>query len=160
MTRRYTGLVAVAIAVAAAGCGGKAKPVDGRLAWDGKPTVFRANHLPNDRVVIARVKNTGSKTLHLIGATLVVRDARGRALDTTAAFTTTFAHGLYGALEQPPGGPPPQELARLGKTIYLAPGDSAPFYAAWRLDPKAKEPVRIYYGTGSLALPEATATSH
>jgi hypothetical protein len=88
-----------------------------------------------------------------------VRDARGRALTTTAAFNTTFAHGLYGALQQPAGGAPAAELARLGKAIYLPAGGSVPFYAAWRLKPGTKEPVRIDYGTGSLAVPAATATA-
>jgi hypothetical protein len=147
------------VAVALAGCGGGDKTDAGRLSWAGKPSVFKARNLPNDRVVIARVKNTGRKTLHLVGARLVVRDADGKALRTSAAFNTTFAHGLYGALQQPAGGPPVAELIRLGKAIYLPAGGSAPFYAAWRLKPGTKEPVRIDYGTGSLAVPNATATA-
>jgi hypothetical protein len=153
-------LAAVALAaLAVAGCGGGDRNEEGRLSWQGKPNVFKARNLPNDRVVIARVRNTGKKTLHLIGSKLVVRDANGRALKTTAAFNTTFAHGLYGALQQPAGGPPAAELIRLGKAIYLPAGGSAPFYAAWRLAPGTKEPVRIDYGTGSLVVPAATATS-
>jgi hypothetical protein len=153
-------LLAAAIAtIAVAGCGGADKPKEGTLSWLGKPNVFKARNLPNDRVVIAHVRNTGSKTLHLTGSRLVVRDANGRALKTTAAFNTTFAHGLYGALQQPAGGPPVSEQIRLGKTIYLPAGGSAPFYAAWRLTPGAKEPVRIDYGRGSLDVPEATATT-
>jgi hypothetical protein len=152
----------VAGALIAAGCGGahKAKVTAGRLEWMGKPSVYRAHNLPNDRVVIARVRNAGSKTLHLIGAKLVVRDANGHKLDATAAFSTTFAHGLYGALEQPAGGPPAAELARLGKAIYLPAGTSMPFYAAWRLKPGTREPVRIYYTGGSLAVPKAIGTAH
>jgi hypothetical protein len=155
--RRALGIAGLALAIA--GCGGSGKPDAGRLSWVGKPNVFKARNLPNDRVVIARVRNTGSKTLHLIGSKLVVRDANGRALDTTAAFTTTFAHGLYGALQQPAGGPPPAELIRLGKAVYLPAGGSAPFYAAWRLQPGSKEPVRVDYGTGSLAVPTAIRTA-
>ena len=146
-------------ALAAAGCGAEAKKRDGQLSWQGKPNVFKARNLPHDRVVIARVRNTGSKTLHLVAAELKVRDANGHALKATAAFNTTFAHGLYGALEQPAGGPPAAELQRLGKVIYLSAGASVPFYAAWRLRPGTKEPVRIDYGAGSLAVPPATATS-
>ena len=157
MSRR---LLAAALAtIVVAGCGGDDKPKEGKLSWLGKPNVFKARNLPNDRVVIARVHNTGSKTLHLIGSKLVVRDANGRALKTTAAFNTTFAHGLYGALQQPPGGPPVGELVRLGKVIYLPAGGSAPFYAAWRLRPGTREPVHIDYGTGSLVVPKATATT-
>jgi hypothetical protein len=151
-----------AVALIAGGCGGGGghKPAAGRLEWLGKPNVYRAHNLPNDRVVIARVRNMGSKTLHLVGAKLVVRDANGHRLNATAAFNTTFAHGLYGALEQPTGGPPAAELARLGKAIYLPPRTSVPFYAAWRLKPGTKEPVRIYYGAGSLAVPRAVGTAH
>jgi hypothetical protein len=158
-------LVAVSVlallgAAPLAGCRSDHKNDAGRLSWLGKPNVFKARNLPNDRVVIARVRNAGSKTLHLVASKIVVRDANGRALDATAAFNTTFAHGLYGALQQPPGGPPVQELARLGKAIYLSAGGSAPFYAAWRLQPGTKEPVRIEYGGWSLTVPKATATSH
>jgi len=158
MSRSLVAGLALAATVALAACGAGEKKA-GQLSWAGKPNVYKAHNLPNDRVVIARVKNTGDKTLHLVGAKLVVRDADGHPLETTAAFNTTFAHGLYGALQQPAGGPPSAELARLGKAIYLPAGGSVPFYAAWRLKPGAKEPVRIDYGTGSLAVPRATATA-
>jgi hypothetical protein len=147
-------------AVAASGCGGGNHKPDRQLSWAGKPNVFKARNLPNDRVVIAHVRNSGSKTLHLVAAKLRVLDAGGHALKATAAFNTTFAHGLYGALQQPAGGPPAAELARLGKAIYLSAGASVPFYAAWRLAPGTKEPVRIDYGAGTLVVPPATATSH
>ena len=153
-------LIALAgLAAALPGCGGHHSKPAGPLSWDGKPSVFKSRGLPNDRVVIARVRNTSSHTLRLVGSKLVVRDATGRRLATTAAFTTTFAHGLYGALEQPAGGPPVEELYRLGKVAYLTAGSSSPFYAAWRLPPGARMPVRIYYGSGSLSIPNATATS-
>jgi len=150
-------LVALAAGAFLAGCGGDDKPKTG-LSWDGKPNVYRAKHLPNDRVVIARVRNVGSKTLHLVAANLVVRDADGHRLKGSAAFTTTFAHGLFGALQQPKP-VPPAELLRLGKVIYLPAGASAPFYAAWTLTPTTKEPVTIDYGSGSLTVPPATATA-
>ncbi len=153
------GVAALTAAAVLAGCGGSHQKSAGRLEWAGKPNVYRAQGLPNDRVVIARVRNAGSTTLHLVGAKLVARDASGRRLVTTAAFNTTFAHGLYGALEQPAGGPPTAELARLGKVIYLPAGGSAPFYAAWRLKPGSKGPVRLDWGGGSLAVPAATATA-
>jgi hypothetical protein len=156
--RRSCGWLVAIAALGAVGCGGGSGG-PGRLAWDGEPHVFKAHNRPNDRVVIARVRNTGSTTLHLVAAKLKVRDAGGRVLKTTAAFSTTFAHGLYGALQQPAGGPPVAELQRLGKVIYLSAGASTPFYAAWRLTPGTREPVRIDYGAGSLAVPPATATS-
>ena len=42
-------------ALIAGGCGGGHKQTAGRLEWMGKPNVYRAHNLPNDRVVIARV---------------------------------------------------------------------------------------------------------
>src|SRR3954453_4105878 len=115
------------VAVLVAGCGGTA-PESG-LRWDGKPNVFRSRHLAHDRVVIARVRNVGSKTLHLVAARLVVRDADGHRLKGSAAFTITFAHGLFGALQQPKP-VPPAELLRLGKVVYIPSGASVPFFPA------------------------------
>jgi len=143
--------------IGVAGCGGGDQPKTG-LRWDGKPSVFRAAHLAHDRVVIARVRNVGSKTLHLVASQLVVRDADGHRLKSNAGFTATFAHGLFGALQQPKP-VPPAELIRLGKVVYLPAGASAPFYAAWTLSPGAKEPVTIDYGSGTLTVPPATATT-
>jgi len=157
---RRAGLAALAItAIAAAGCGGGGsghRP--GALAWAGKPLVFRSHDLPHDRVVVAHVRNVGKSTLHLIAARLVVRDANGRALKSSAGFTTTFAHGLFGAYQKP-NPVPAAELIRLGKVVYLAPGASVPFYAAWRLGPHSREPVHVDYGVGSLAVPRPTGVT-
>lgn len=159
MIGRAAAVGAAVVALAAAGCGGgdDATPREG-LSWEGTPRVFRAKHLPDDRVVIARVRNTGSKTLHLVAADLKVRDAAGHALTTSAAFSTTFAHGLFGALQQPRP-VPRQELIRLGKIAIIPAGATVPFYAAWRLKPGTKEPVRIDYGRGSLDVPAASGTA-
>ena len=155
MRRAFASLLLAAVAVA--GCGGGDKQKTG-LSWDGKPAVFRAKHLPNDRVVIARVRNVGKDTMHLVAAKVVVRDADGHVLKSNAGFTPAFAHGLFGALQQPKP-VPPAELIRLGKVVYLPAGSSAPFYAAWTLAPDTKEPVSIDYGAGSLEVPAATATA-
>ena len=145
--------------LAVAGCGAGSHHATGPLAWAGTPHVLRSHDMPNDRVVVARVRNTGKTTLHLVAADLVVRDASGRRLFGSAAFTTTFAHGLYGALEKPKGGVPLGELIRLGKIVYLPPGASVPFYAAWRLKPGSREPVTVDYGKGSLPVPKPTGTT-
>ena len=146
-----------AAAVGAAGCGGSDKPKTG-LRWEGTPSVFRSKTLPHDRVVIARVRNVGSTTMHLVAAKLIVRDADGHALKSNAGFTPAFAHGLFGALQQPKP-VPPAELIRLGKVVYIPAGASVPFYAAWTLTAKVKEPVSIDYGTGTLEVPPATGTT-
>ncbi|MCW2968566.1 MAG: hypothetical protein JWM71_2338 [Solirubrobacteraceae bacterium] len=159
MTRGRLAALGGALALLAAGCGGGSKTQTtakgSGLAWAGTPRVMRSANLPRDRVVIARVRNAGATTLHLVAARLRVRDASGRALKGSAGFSTTFAHGLYGAYQQPAGGEPVAEQIRLGKVVYLAPGASVPFYAAWRLGPGAREPVRVDYGSGSLAVPPA-----
>lgn len=158
---RRRGLAAAAVlaaALAAGGCSGGGSASSG-LAWEGKPQVFVTRGLPRDRVVIARVRNAGKGTLHLIAANLRVRDAAGRILKGSAGFTTTYAHGLFGALQQPRH-LPEAELIRLGKVVYLPAGASVPFYAAWHLAPGAKEPVHIDYGAGTLAVPAATGTTH
>ena len=159
MTRRLLPIAAAAAALLAAGCGGGdgGGPHDG-LAWDGTPNVFVARNLPTDRVVIAKVRNTGAETLHLVAKDLRVRDASGHVLDASAGFTTAFAHGLYGALQQPRR-PNQAELIRLGKVAYIAPGATVPFYAAWRLAPSDHEPVTIDYGPGTLAVPKANGTT-
>ena len=154
---RHWAALGVAAALAVAGCGGE-HAKRGALAWSGTPHVFRSHDLPHDRVVVARVRNVGKTTLHLIAARLVVRDAAGHVLKGSAGFTTTFAHGLFGALQQP-NPVPTEELLRLGKIVYLAPGASVPFYAAWRLGPGRREPVSVDYGTGTLAVPPPSATT-
>lgn len=151
MTRAVGALLAVVLS-GAAGCGGEDRPAP--LAWQGKPQVFRLRSLPRDRVVIARVRNTSEKTLHLLATRLVVRDAEGHRLKgSSAAFTTTFTHGLFGAYQQPDP-VPPAELLRLGKAVYIPPGASVPFYAAWRLAPGTRGPIRIDYGPGTIEVPD------
>lgn len=144
----------IAAALVAAGCGRAESARVAPLAWQGKPSVYVPHGLPRDRVLIGRVRNSSSRTLHLSAARLVVRDARGARLAGSAAFTATYAHGLFGAFQQP-SATPPAELVRLGRVVTLAPGASAPFYAAWRLAPHVHQPVRLDYAVGALPLPAA-----
>ena len=151
MSRRALTLATATAVLAVAGCGGGGdKP--SRLSWSGKPQVFRSRTLRHDRIVMAHVRNTSNKTLYLLASKLVVRDADGRRLNGSAAFTNSYAHGLFGAYQQPDP-VPPAELLRLGKAVYIPPGASVPFYAAWRLGPHTREPVSIDYGSGSLKVP-------
>jgi hypothetical protein len=150
--RAAFGAVLAVLTLGAAGCGGEDRRAP--LTWQGKPQVFRLRSLPRDRVVIARVRNTTDKTLHLVASKLVVRDADGHALNgSSAGFTTTFTHGLFGAYQQPDR-VPPAELLRLGKAVYIPAGASVPFYAAWRLAPGTPRPIRIDYGPGTIEVPD------
>ena len=151
---------ALLAAAALAGCGGgggggsHAAP----LAWDGAPQAFKPRGLPRDGVVLGKVRNTTKRTLHFIAASLVVRDASGRRLRSSAAFTTTYAHGLFGAMQQPRH-LPQLELRRLGKIVDLPPGESAPFYAAWHLGAGSRAPVKVDYGSGTLAVPAPSSSA-
>jgi hypothetical protein len=145
--------------IAVASRRGDSAPPVGALGWAGAPPqVFRLPTLPRDRVALGRVQNTSLRTLKLTAARLVVRDARGRRLAASAGFTTSYAHGLFGAFQQP-SSLPTAELLRLGKAVELKPGTSAPFYAAWRLPRGARGDgaVRVDYGTGTLVLPAGSA---
>jgi hypothetical protein len=151
-----TALVLAAAVVALAGCGGSDGKRSTGLAWAGDPQVFRLRDLPTDRVLIGKVVNDSPHTLHLSSAKLTVRDSGGRPLRSSAAYTTTFTHGLYGAFQQP-SKVPQLEATRLGRDIYLIPKDSSPFYAAWRIPAGAKGPFYVDYGgSGRLEIPAAT----
>ena len=155
--------VAIALAVAAvavAGCGGGHKPASSTgLSWDGQPQVFSLKDLPTDRVLVGQVVNNSSKTLHLNAGDLSVRDASGRTLKSSGAYTATFGHGLYGAFQQPSKIPQP-EAARLGHDIFLIPKDKSPFFSAWRITPGTKGPFTIQYGAGPpLTVPSKVSPS-
>jgi hypothetical protein len=147
------------VAAALAGCGGAGgSHASAPLAWDGAPKAFKTRGLPRDGVVLGKVRNATKRTLHLEASALFVRDASGRRLRSSAAFTTTYAHGLFGALQQP-GHLPQLELRRLGKIVDLPPGESAPFYAAWHLGAGSRAPVEVDYGSGTLAVPAPSSSA-
>jgi hypothetical protein len=149
----FAAAAVAAAASAIAGCGGaKDQPP---LAWKGKPQAFRPKALPRDRVVLATVRNASKQPLHLEAARLVVRDAGGHRLVSTAQFVAAFSHGLYGAFQQP-SELPPGELKRRGLVVTLRPGASAPLTVAWRLTGGSREPATVDYGTGRLILPRAS----
>jgi hypothetical protein len=158
--RRAAGAAALAAATLAAGCGGASKPASSSapLAWQGTPVSYASPDLPRDRVLLAKVRNTSSAPVRLDAAKLVVRDAADRELRSSGRYIAGYAHGLYGAFQKPDP-LPPDELKRMGLLVTLAPGRTAPIFVAWRLTPGAKEPARVDYGGGSLALPERTTPS-
>lgn len=145
-------VASVALAAALAGCGGADKPASS-LAWKGKVSAFEPPDLPTDRVVVSEVRNAGSDPLDLDTRKMVIRDAAGKPLDASVRFIAAgFAHGLYGAFQQP-SERTPDEVRRLGIAITLPPGKTAPITVAWRLKPGSREPARLEYGAGRLQLP-------
>ena len=127
----------------------------GPLTWQTAPLEFRARGrgLTHDRVVLARVRNTSDQAIMLWAKDVRVRDSAGHRMRSVAGFTNAYAHGLFGAFQQPSAAPT-KELLRMGRMVQLEPGEAAPFFAAWRIGPAASRgPARVDYGTGDLLLP-------
>ena len=139
------------LALTLGGCG-SAHP-SAPLRWQGALQAFNPADLPHDRVMLARVRNVSSRPVRLVASRVVVRDSRGRVLKSSARFIASYAHGLYGAFQQP-STLPPQELSRLGEVITLPARAAAPLALAWRvLDDNATAAATLDYGSGRLSLP-------
>jgi hypothetical protein len=146
---------AVVTAAVLAGCGGSSgSPAS--LAFDGKVQAYKPADLASDRVVVAKVRNRGDAPLKLDTRKIVIRDAAGEPLGASVRFVAAgFAHGLFGAFQQP-SSLPPVEVRRLGIAITLPPGKVAPITVAWRLKKGNREPAVLDYGKGrKLKLPVA-----
>lgn len=143
-----------AVAALGAGCGGSSRGTTAQdpLRWAKTPQVFRTRTLPDDRVAVGTVRNTGSRPLHLTAAALGVRSADGHRLRSTGDFAAGYAHGLYGAFQKPDP-IPPGELTRLGLTVTIAPGKSAPLVVSWHQPHGMAGAPLVDYGAGRLPLP-------
>jgi hypothetical protein len=146
-------LAALVLSLAGAGCG--ARTARGPLSWSATPQVFQQRDLPSDRILLGQIHNASKRTLRILATTLRIRDAKGHVLESSAGFVASYAHGLFGAFQQP-SAQPVRELLRLGRLVILQPGATSPLFAAWRLPANAHEPVSIDYGNGKLAVPTAT----
>jgi hypothetical protein len=142
-----------ALVVSFAGCG--AGTSHGPLSWSATPQVFQQRDLPSDRILLGQIHNASKRTLRIPASTIRIRDAKGHVLESSAGFVASYAHGLFGAFQQP-SAQPVRELLRLGRLAILQPGATSPLFAAWRLPANAREPVSIDYGNGKLPVPTAT----
>ncbi len=143
----------VVVGLAGAGCGDQAQR--GALAWTRPPQVFTPRDLPRDRIAIGQIRNTSNHAVRLEANTLRVRDSQGRLLESSAGFTASYAHGLFGAFQRP-SAEPLRELVRLGRLVFLNPGDTSPVFAAWRMPVGAHGPANLDYGSGRLRIPSDT----
>ncbi len=152
MRLRLAAAGALVALVAGCGGGGGGGGGDGAVSWKGMPQVFAPGGLPRDRILLGRVQNTSLRPITLQAAKIRVRDGQGRVLEASGRFTAAFAHGLFGAFQQP-SSLPSEELIRLGRVVQLRPNETAPFYAAWRSRPGSRAPYRIDVGEGRLDVP-------
>jgi hypothetical protein len=157
VSARRAALAASLVTAAAltGGCGGSGRgdaAQTGTLTWTATPQVFRTRTLPDDRVAVGTVRNTGSRPLRLSAAALTVRTTGGSRLRSTGQFASGFAHGLYGAFQKPDP-IPPGELTRLGLAVTIAPGRSAPLAVSWHQPRRMSGAPVVDYGAGRLPLP-------
>jgi hypothetical protein len=114
------------------------------LSWEEPPTLLSPEDLPNDRVAYGTVRNTSLDRIQAATGDFVVRDASGRKLDATVQFLAQYAHGLYGAFQKPTP-LPDDERSRLGFTVDLQTGQTAPLTVSYRLTKDSELPATLYY---------------
>ncbi len=145
--RRGAAVAALAAAALAAGCGGSEK-----LGWEGSPRLYIPAALPGDRILMATVKNTGTRTITVKVPQLRVLDADGRPVRASAQFIRAYAHGLIFPDLKPRDEQPVVEQRRIGQQVLLKPGRTAPLMVSWH-QPRGAAPAKVDYGKGTLALP-------
>jgi hypothetical protein len=146
-------LLPLAAAGLLAGCGGSEK-----LSWQGSPRLFVPASLPGDRVLMATVKNTGTKPITVKVPELRVLDGQGRRVRASAQFIAGYAHGLIYPDTEARDKQPLVEQRRIGEQVLLRPGRTAPLMVSWH-QPRGAAPEKVDYGKGSLKLPaDSTAT--
>ena len=149
--RRLIALGALA-ALVAAGCGGGQKA---EISWVGKPALVKPKELPNDRVLVGRIRNRTDHELRLVAADGRIVDARGRVLRSTIRFAAAYGHGLYSYDQQPKEGDPEFEQVRLGEIAIVPPHKTAPLTLSWRLAHGTGAAARVVIGRIVLDLPKS-----
>ena len=147
MARRAAAIAAVLAAGLLAGCGGSQK-----LGWDGPPRLYVPATLPGDRILMATVKNTGTKTITVKVPDLRVLDGDGRRVKASAQFIRAYAHGLIFPDVERRADQPLVEQRRIGEQVLLKPGRTAPLMVSWH-QPKHGAPATVDFGKGTLKLP-------
>jgi hypothetical protein len=135
---------------------GGAEGGSGDLAWSGTPHLYQSGK-PTDRVLYGRMQNTSIRSIALDVDTVKVVDADGHAVRSSVVFLQAFAHSLF-AWSQRPAKLTKFERRRLGQIATVRPGKTLPVTVSWRVPPGGKPPVRVDFGTSSIALPDTVAT--
>lgn len=159
------GVLTLSLAAAALmGCGGAdgapgaSADQRGPLRWEGEPTrVDGTKTLPDDRIVLGRIRNDSLRKLSLRANDLKLEAADGTVIrGNSLAFIDHFAHGIFPPTrreELASKGEREAEDRRLGRVVEIEPGKTAPLTFAWRQGGGAPVPVRVVYPEGFLAIP-------
>ncbi|MEX2194267.1 MAG: hypothetical protein WD844_03200 [Thermoleophilaceae bacterium] len=150
--RQALAAAALLAALCGAGCGGDDDAAGGGpLDWSGAPRVATPPTLPDERVLTGRVANDSLEPVELDVADLRLLDESGERVQGQAVFLSGYVlppePRNRGPVELPEG-----ERRRLGQLVRIEPGGEAPISVAWRIA-GGREPVRLDYGDGTLALP-------
>ena len=121
----------------------------GPLDWSGQAEVFTHPTLPGDRVLTATLRNDGLRPLRIDIGDVRLLDGAGRVVASTPVFLQGFGKSLWAA-GRGPQQLPDTELLRTGRIALLKPGQEVPLTVAWHA--ADGDPVRVAYGSGSLAL--------
>ena len=149
----------VILVIALSGSGGGGLSPSSALAWDSAPKVIRPADLQHDRVAYGTIRNNSLRPVKISAADLEVLDANQRPVRHSARFIASFAHGLYGAFQQPDVMPELEQL-RLGYLAKLNPGQESPLLVSAHLNKGSELPLRVYYkGSPVLDIPRKAITS-
>jgi hypothetical protein len=145
---RRAGVLALA-ALVLAGCGGSDGDSANALAWSEGPRVLKPPDLPRDRVLRGEITNRSGNRIALEAAALKLIDQDGRRVKASATFIPGYAHSIFLPRR---GLYPERERRRLGLSVELESGKSAPLTVSWHEPRGPRTPVRIDYGSGSLEI--------
>ena len=148
--RRCLAAIAAVAALAVAGCGDD----DGggaRVAWQDKPLLVPHPDLPDQRLLIGKMRNDSDSDLRMDVEAVRVLDANDRPVRATVRFNEGATHALYPPRDSPVERPR-AERERLGSAATVAPGKATPLVVAWRAE-GGHAPVRIDFGPAALKVP-------
>jgi hypothetical protein len=138
----------IALLAGGAGAGGQ---TEGDLAWEGETTVFTPEGLPTDRILTGRIANVSLRDVELDAIDVRITDDGGEELESNARFASAFGHGLMSPARE--GDPGAGERERLGQTVTLRPGETAPVTLSWRVPEGERGARRVALGAVGLTLP-------
>ncbi len=117
---------------------------DGFLRFESDPAVLAPALLPDDRIVYGVIQNDSLRKLRASTERFSVRDSDGKRMVGSIRFAAGYAHGLYGAFQQPESDRR-GELLRLGIAVVLESGATAPVTISYRVRDPIALPATLYF---------------